>query len=124
MKKQKQSLVLHDGDILCNVPLNILAPKLTLETAKELTNLHGIYMPSKILLKNAQILLEGHKCETCEDVLAVFRPFKVASNAERCGCATCGSSHLGLCRHIPYLDRDSHIHTSPVHPHIHMFPPH
>src|SRR5258705_350577 len=81
-KKQKQSLLLHDGDVLCNVPLNILAPKLTLKTAKELANLHDMYMPSKILLKNAQILLEGHKCETCEDVLAIFRPFKVASNAE------------------------------------------
>jgi hypothetical protein len=50
-KKRKQSLVLHDGDVLCNVPLNILAPKLTLKTAKELANLHDMYMPSKILLK-------------------------------------------------------------------------
>src|ERR1700734_4029879 len=82
-KKHKQSVVLHDGDILCNVPLNILAPNLTLKAAKELANLHDMYMPSKILLKNAQILLEGHKCETCEDVLAIFRPYKIASNAER-----------------------------------------
>jgi hypothetical protein len=47
-KKQKQSLVLHDGEVLCNVPLNILAPKLTLKIAKELANLHDVYMPSKL----------------------------------------------------------------------------
>jgi hypothetical protein len=81
-KKQKQSLVLNDGDVLCNVPLNILALKLTLKTAKELANLHDMYMPSKILLKNAQILLENHKCETCEELLTLFRPYKVASNSE------------------------------------------
>jgi hypothetical protein len=28
-------------------------------------------------------LLENHKCETCDDLLAVFKPYKVASNAER-----------------------------------------
>ena len=48
-KKQKQGFVLNDGDVLCNVPLNILAPKLTLKTAKEIVNLHDMYMPSKIL---------------------------------------------------------------------------
>ena len=82
-KNQKQSLVLNDGDILCNVPHNILASKLTLKTVKELASLHDMYMSSKILLKNAQILLENHKCETCGDISAVFRPYKVVSNAER-----------------------------------------
>ena len=81
-KKQKQSLVLNDGDVLCDVPLNVLASKLTLKTAKELANLHDMYMPSKILLRNAQMLLENHKCETCEELLALFRPYKVASNSE------------------------------------------
>ena len=81
-KNQKESLVLDDGDVLCNVPHNILAPKLTLKAAKELANLHDMYMPSKILLKNAQILLENHKCETCGDISVVFRPYKVVSNAE------------------------------------------
>ena len=71
-KNQKQSVVLNDGDVLCSVPLNILAPKLTLKTAKELANLHDMYMPSKILLKNAQILLENHKCETCEDLFLLY----------------------------------------------------
>src|ERR1700733_6722537 len=74
-KNQKQSFVLNDGDVLCNVPLNILAPKLTLKTAKELANLHDMYMPSKILLKNAQILLEDHKCEACDELLALFTPY-------------------------------------------------
>jgi len=81
MKKQKQSLVLHDGDILCNVPLNILAPKLTLKIAKELANLHDVYVPSKILLKNVQILLQDHKCQ-CNEFLSVFKPYKVVSNTE------------------------------------------
>ena len=82
-KNNKQSLCLNDGDVLCSVPLNMLAPKLTLKAAKELANLHDMYMPSKILLKNAQILLENHECETCPDLLAVFEPYRVASNTER-----------------------------------------
>jgi hypothetical protein len=64
------------------VPLNILAAKLTLKAAKEPANLHNMYMPSKILLQNAQILLQNHKCETCEDLLAAFKPYKVVSNME------------------------------------------
>jgi len=40
------------------VPLMYLPPKLTLKAVKELANLHDMYMPSKILLKNAQMLLE------------------------------------------------------------------
>ena len=55
------------------MPLDILAPKLALKTAKELVNLHNMYMPSKILLKDAHTLLKNHKCETCKDFLAVFR---------------------------------------------------
>src|SRR6202167_717083 len=75
-------MVFNDGDLLCNVPLNVLAPKLTLKAAKALANLHDMYMPSKIQLKNAQILLENHKCKTCPDLLAVFQPYKVAFNAK------------------------------------------
>src|SRR6202050_3983 len=41
-KDNKQSIVLGDGDIFCSVPLNMLTPKLTLKTAKELALLHGI----------------------------------------------------------------------------------
>ena len=82
-KDNKQILDLDNGNVLCSVPLNALVPKLTLKSAKEVANLHDMYMPSKILLKNAQILLEKHKCETCPDLHAVFKPYKVASNAER-----------------------------------------
>ena len=81
-KDTKQSTVLGDGDILCSVPLNILTPKLTLKIAKELALLHGMYMHSKILLKNAQSLLQDHKCYNCDDLLAVFKPYKISSNAE------------------------------------------
>src|ERR1700691_6191245 len=81
-KNNKQTLDPNDGNVLCNMPLNVLVPKLTLKSAKELANLHDMYMPSKILLKNAHILLENHKCETCPDLLAIFKPYKTASNAE------------------------------------------
>jgi hypothetical protein len=81
-RDEKQSLELNDGDILCNVPHNALVLKLTLKFVKELANLHHMYMSSKILLKNAQILLENYKCETCLDILAVFKPYQVVSNAE------------------------------------------
>src|ERR1700729_2088135 len=81
-KNNKQTLDPNDGNVLCNMPLNVLVPKLTLKSAKELANLHDMYMPSKIMLKNAHILLENHKCETCPDLLAIFKPYKTASNAE------------------------------------------
>jgi len=70
------------NDVHCSVPLDILVPKLTLKFAKELANLHDMYMPSKILQKDALISLENHKCETCPDLLAVFKPYKAASNAQ------------------------------------------
>ena len=82
-KNNKQTLPFDGSDVVCNVPLTILAPKMTLKSAKELANLHDMHMPSKILLKNAQILLENHTCEKCPDLLTVFKPYKVASNAER-----------------------------------------
>jgi hypothetical protein len=44
-KDSKQSLHLNDDDVLCSVPLNILAPKLTLKAAKEIYNLHDICLP-------------------------------------------------------------------------------
>jgi hypothetical protein len=81
-KDSKQNLHLNVGDILCRVPLNVLSPKLTLKAAKELANSHDMFMPSKILLKNAQMLLENHKCKICPDLLMVFKPYKVVSNAE------------------------------------------
>jgi len=82
-QNDKQKIYLNDGDILRSVPLHILIPNLTLKSAKELANLHDLYMPSKILLKNAHILLENHKCETCPDLLALFTPYKKkTSNAE------------------------------------------
>ena len=64
------------------MPLNILVSKLTLKSVKELANLHDMYMPSEILLKHVQMLLENDKCETCPDLLGVFRPYKVVFIAE------------------------------------------
>jgi hypothetical protein len=78
-KDNKENNVLNDSEIFCSVPLDILASKLTLVTAKKLAVLHNMHMPSKILLKNAHILLEEHKCQTCDDLLAIFKLYKVAS---------------------------------------------
>jgi hypothetical protein len=46
-KDNKQIFVLNDGNVLCNVPLNVLVPKLTLKSAKNLP----IYMTCICLQK-------------------------------------------------------------------------
>jgi len=81
-KNDMQESVLNDDEVLCNVPLHILAPKLTLKCVKNISILHDVFMPAKILLENAQILLQDHKCQ-CGVFLSVFKPYKVASNAQR-----------------------------------------
>jgi len=48
-----QESVLNNDEVFCNVPLHILAPKLTLKCVKNISILHDMFMPSKILLKNA-----------------------------------------------------------------------
>jgi hypothetical protein len=78
----KQQLILDDNNILCNVPIDVLAPKLTLKCIKQLATLHNMYMPSRILLKDAQLLLQDHKCQMCGDFLTAFQPYQVASNAD------------------------------------------
>jgi len=81
-KNDMQESVLNDNEVLCNIPLHVLAPKLTLKCVKNISILHDVFMPAKILLKNAQILLQDHKCQ-CGVFMSVFTPYKVASNAER-----------------------------------------
>jgi hypothetical protein len=72
---------LNNDMILCKVPLDVLAPKLTLKSVKNICKLHNLFMPSRILLKNAQISLQDHKCQ-CSEFLSVFKPHKRDSNAE------------------------------------------
>jgi hypothetical protein len=60
----------------------VLAPKLTIKCAKDISTLHGIFMPSKTLLKNAQILLQEHSCH-CGEFLSIFKSYKVVSNIDR-----------------------------------------
>jgi hypothetical protein len=73
--------VLNNDTILCKVPLDILAPKLTLKSVKNISIMHNLFMPSKILLKNAQILFQDHKCQ-CGEFLSAFKTYKGVSNAE------------------------------------------
>jgi hypothetical protein len=80
-KNDKQSLVLNHDEVLFNVPLDVLAPKLTLKCVKEISILHNMFMHSKILLKDAKILLQDHKCQ-CGEFLSIFKPHKLGSNAE------------------------------------------
>jgi hypothetical protein len=76
-----QNPVLNNNVILCKVPLDVFAPKLTLKSVKNISIMHNLFLPSKILLKNAQILLQDHKCQ-CGEFLSVFKPNKEVSNAE------------------------------------------
>ena len=58
----KQSPVIADDEILCKIPLNSLAPKLTIKYAKKISMLHDMCMPSKFRLNNTRTLLKRHKC--------------------------------------------------------------
>ena len=52
-KNNKQDPVLND-DVLCNMPLDVLAPKLTLKCVKDISTLHDMFMPFRILLNLLQ----------------------------------------------------------------------
>ena len=77
----KFATILADDEILCKIPLDVLAPNLTVKCVKEISTLHAMFMPYKIQLKNAQILLKEHKCQ-CGEFMSVFKPHKVASNSQ------------------------------------------
>jgi len=79
----KQAYVSEDKNtVLCAMPVNILAPKLTMRYIKDLATLHQIFIPSKTLVKNAQMLLQNHKCNKCDNYISLFEPYKVQSNAQ------------------------------------------
>jgi hypothetical protein len=50
-KDGKQNPVSNENEIFCNDLLIVLAPKLTLKCAKNISILHDMFMPSKLLLK-------------------------------------------------------------------------
>ena len=77
----KQSPILAADEIHCKIWLDVLAPKVTIKCAKEISMLCDMFMPYKIWLKKAWILLKRHKCQ-CGDFISVFKPHKVSSNAE------------------------------------------
>ena len=81
--EDKQTNISDDETtVLCAVPLSILVPKLTMKCIKDLATLHQIYIPSKTLVKNAQLLLQDHKCHKCDSYISLFEPYKVQSNAQ------------------------------------------
>ena len=82
-KTNKPISLITKKKVLCVVPLNILAPKLTMKCIKDLAALHQIFIPSKTLVENARILLQDHNCHECESYICLFEPYKVQSNAER-----------------------------------------
>jgi len=88
-KDNKQNLHLNDSDVLCSVPLNILAPKLTLKAAKKLANLHDMYMPSKILFGGV-----GH-CFTWHVQVSLCFYFNFKAE-ELVHSGLCAMWHLGL----------------------------
>jgi hypothetical protein len=75
-KDNKQNLPFNSGDVVCNVPLTILAPKLTLKSAKELANLHDMYVPSKILLKMHRYCLKTTNVKLVQNFLQYLNPIK------------------------------------------------
>jgi hypothetical protein len=78
----KTAHIANKTTVLCTVPLSILAPKLTMKCIKDLATLHQIYMPSKTLAKNAQMLLQNHQCHKCDSYICLFEPYEVQSNAQ------------------------------------------
>ena len=75
--EEKQAYISEDKTtVLCAVPVNIFAPKLTMKCIKYLATLHQIFIPSKILVKNAQMLLQDHKCNKCEDYISCLNLIK------------------------------------------------
>jgi len=82
-QKIKQTHISDDETaVLCAVPLNILTPKLTMKCIKDIAALHQIYIPSKASVKNAQMLLQDHKCNKCDNYISLFEHYKVQSNAQ------------------------------------------
>ena len=81
--EDKQTHISDDASIvLCAVPLSILAPKLTMKCIKDVAASHQIFVPSKALVKNAQMLLQDHKCQKCDNYISLFESYKVQSNAQ------------------------------------------
>ena len=54
---------------------------MAVKCVKEISILHNMFMLSKILLKDAKILLQDYKCQ-CGEFLSIFKPYKLGSNAE------------------------------------------
>jgi hypothetical protein len=79
---RQQINTLIESAVLCTVPLNILAPKLTMKCIKDLASLHQIFIPARTLVKDAQMLLQEHKCDKCDDFICLFKPYKVQSNTQ------------------------------------------
>jgi len=69
--------------VLCDVPLRVLAPKLTVKCIKEIVSLHQMFMLARISVRDAQMLLQEHKCEKCDEFVCLFEPYKVKSNTQR-----------------------------------------
>jgi hypothetical protein len=82
VKTEDKQTHISESAIFCAVPLSVISHKLTMKCIKNIASLHNMYMPSKIAVKNAQILLQDHICHHCGDFTCVFEPYKVLSNAQ------------------------------------------
>ena len=68
--------------IICDIPLSILAPRLTLTHIKKLALLHNVHIAARLKVSNAQMLLQSHICQTCDSFVAIFEPYKTSTHAE------------------------------------------
>ena len=71
--------------------------------------------PTASQIPNSTLVEEGFVRRECPGTRTINLP-------KRCGCATFGISHLGLCSHIPYLGTCSHLYIHPYHYHYHYTP--
>jgi hypothetical protein len=84
---RKEIVELHElndkNGVLCAIPVSVLAPKLTMKCIRDIVSLHNMYIPSRINVRDAQILLQEHMCHDCSDFVSLFVPHNIVSNAQR-----------------------------------------
>jgi hypothetical protein len=66
--------------IICDIPISVLAPRLTFKHIKELALLHSVHISARLKVSNAQMLLQSHVCQTCGLFVAILEPYQPPSN--------------------------------------------
>jgi len=71
-------------NILCAVPLSILASQLTMKCMKDLATLtSNIYINQRLQQKMRTDVASESSVPQCDSYICLFEPYKVQSNAQR-----------------------------------------